>query len=445
MLKMLPADQDWTPLAPCVSSRKALTPESPSLTIEVFRSFSEVEVKWRKAQQDCDCYGFQTFEWLSTWHETIGAAEHIEPYIVHIADTSGNALMLLPLGIQRRLGLTFVTFLGGPLADYNAPIIRADFAASFNGATIDRLMARILRKLPKVDVIAFENLPSIIDDAANPLAQLPDAIHVCNAWVATLGATFADFKRRRSAKFFSTTARKRRRLSEIAATKVCIAQSRNTVAEIMRVLVRQKRRRWQEVGAPDLFAKPGYLAFYSTLAERHFSTGLIQTSALQVGETIVATHWGMVFRNRLYWLMPTYEVGDWTRLSVGQILMQSLIEWGISHGIERFDLTIGDEAYKRLWADHTLPLHECIRGLTVKGKLYREFRLIDRKIKKWAERAERLRKFAEVRTRSTFGSSLNFMLASQGKRKRQASGLTKVAHHEAAEIRLQMPSDIVEG
>jgi CelD/BcsL family acetyltransferase involved in cellulose biosynthesis len=403
MLELEPADQAETFVLPRVSETEALSPaSSSSMRMDIFHSFSEIEPQWRKAQECCDCYGFQTFDWLSTWHQTIGAAKRIEPRIVHVADACGNTLMLLPLAIQQRFGLSFLTFLGGVVTDYNAPIIRADFAASLDGAAVDRLMARILLLLPRVDVIALENLPSMIDGVANPLTRLPGAKHVCNAWVAALGDTFADFKKRRSAKFFSTAARKRRRLSEIAVTRLCIAETSDAVAEILQAFVRQKRRRWQEVGSPDLFAEAGYLIFYATLAEKHFNTGFIQTSALRVGDAVVATHWGMVFRNRFYWLMPTYEAGDWARFSVGRLLMQDLVEWSISQGIERFDLTIGDEAYKHLWADHTLPLHEYIRGLTVKGKIYRVARLVSGRIKEWAERSAKLRRIAKNwRRRST--------------------------------------------
>lgn len=370
--------------------------DSLSIRIEVFHSFSEVEAIWRKAQEQCACYGFQTFDWLSTWQETIGVAERIEPHIVHIADAGGETLMLLPLGVQRRLGLSFVNFLGGVVTDYQAPIVRADFVAHLDAAALDRLIAYVMERLPRIDVIAFEKMPLLIDDVANPLARLPDAEHTDNAYAATLGDTFEEFKRRRSAKFFSTARRKWRRLSEVAPTTFCIAESPDAAAEILRALVRQKRRRWQEVGSPDLFAKPGYLAFYSTLAERRLADGFIQTSALRVGEAVVATHWGMVFRNRFYWLMPTYEAGDWARFSVGGLLMQTLVERSISQGLKKFDLTIGDEAYKDLWADHTLPLYACIRGLTGKGKVYREVRLVGSRIKGWAKQSERLRRLVRA-------------------------------------------------
>jgi len=362
--------------------------------IEVFHSVDEVEAKWREAQECCACYGFQTFEWLSTWYKTIGAVLGIEPLIVHVSDARGDTLMLLPFGLQRRFGLSFISFLGGRTTDYNAPIVRADFAASLDAGAVDRLMTCALRQLPKADVIALERMPSLIEDRVNPLLGLPGLKHTGNAWVAVLGQTFADFKKRRSAKFFSTAARKWRRLSEIAPARLCIADTPDSTAEIMHALVLQKTRRLREMGVADLFARKGNLAFYSTLAQRHFERGLIQVSALRVGESIVATHWGMVFRSRFYWLMPTFETGYWARFSVGGLLMQRLVEWSISRGLSRFDLTIGDEAYKRLWADHSMPHYEYIRGLTTKGRLFCELRQTTRQIKNWAARNGRIRRWA---------------------------------------------------
>ncbi|MCI0467325.1 MAG: GNAT family N-acetyltransferase [Beijerinckiaceae bacterium] len=354
--------------------------------IEVFSSFSEVEAKWRKAQADCACYGFQTFDWLSTCQGTVGIAEGVEPRIVHVAGANGNTLMLLPLGIRRRHGLSFLNFLGGDTTDYNAPIVDAEFAAGLDSAASNRLLGCVLEQLPRVDVIAFERMPSEIDGVPNPLAILPGAKHVSNAYAATLGGTFKDFKKRRSPKFFSTGERKWRRLCEIAPARFCVAEGAAEATEVMGALVRQKRRRYQDTGAVDLLAKPHYLAFYSALAEKHSGTGLIHTSALFAGTAIVAAHCGMVFRNRFYWLMPSFEGGAWARFSPGRLLMQFLIEWSILRDLKKFDLTIGDDGYKHLWADHTLRLYDFIGGVTGRGKIYREIHLGSRRVRAWAKR-----------------------------------------------------------
>lgn len=373
-----------------------LSADFPSIRVEIFHSFSESESRWREAQERCACYGFQTFEWLSTWQETVGAAEAVEPRIIHIVDASENTLMLLPLGIHRRRGLSFLSFLGGRITDYHAPIIRPDFASALDAAALSRLMTLIVEKLPQVDVIAFDKMPSLIEGVSNPFIELPGAKHANDAFAATLSETFAEFKKRHKAKFFADASRKLRRLSDIAPTRFWIAASPEEASSVLDAMIRQKRRKYRETGFPDLFAKPSYSAFFSRLIERHLTTGLIHASALTVGETIVATHCGMIFRDRLYWLMPSYEAGEWARYSVGRVLMQSLLEWSISRGLKVFDFTLGDEAYKSLWADHSLPLYECNIGLTGQGKAYLTMQFVRGRIKEEAKKIEWVRRLATI-------------------------------------------------
>ncbi len=362
------------------------------LRLEIYGSFEAAETTWRSAENRCPCYVFQTFDWLATWHRTIGAALRVEPCIVHVADGHGRTMMLLPLGIYRRLGLSFLSFLGGIVTDYHAPIVEADFAASLDPVSVAELLSWILAQVPRADVLALERMPGSGEGMHNPLASLPRAKHVWTAHMAILGTSFEDFKRGRSAKIFTDAKRQWRRLSQIGETRLDIARTPAAIAEILDVLARQKRRRWQETGARDLFGLPGYLDFYQTLAEQFITPGLVHLSALRVGPRVVAAHLGAVFRGRFYYLVPGYEAGDWARFSVGRLLMQSLLEWSISAGLRVFDLTVGDEGYKDKWADRSLPLYDYTRGLTIRGKLFCLYRGIREQVMARAKRSERLRR-----------------------------------------------------
>ncbi len=159
-------------------------------------------------------------------------------------------------------------------------------------------------------------------------------------------------------------------LDEVGAARFWIAGSTEEATEIIGALIRQKKRKYQETHAPDLFAERGYRAFFASLIERHMSSGLIHASALSVDGTMVATHFGMIFRDRMYWLMPGHEAGAWSRYSVGRLHMQRLLEWSIEQSLKTFDFTVGDEAYKKLWSDEIMSLHEYKLGLTGKGQAF---------------------------------------------------------------------------
>ncbi len=64
---------------------------------------------------------------------------------------------------------------------------------------------------------------------------------------------------------------------------------------------------------------------------------------------------------RSWWCLVSRNAAEWSWYAVGRLLLDSLIDWCIWHqGIRIFDLTAGDEPYKREWTDHSLALYEYI-------------------------------------------------------------------------------------
>lgn len=338
--------------------------------LSVHQSFEECEALWRAAVKTCSCFAFQTFEWQSTWYATIGQAEGVRAYIVHLADGTGRTLLYLPLGIYSRKGLRFLSFLGGIVTDYNVPIIDPQFASEISKSDFSRLWAAILDLLPRVDVVWLQRMPHLIDHTRNPMIMLPGAWHTENAHAAILPEGLAAFKATRSTKLFSDNRRRRRRLSEKGRIEVCVPVSPAEATETLTVMARQKSRRWRESRARDLFALPGYLRFYQVLSNTTFEIGRVHISCLRLNNQVLATHWGLIFNRRFYWLMPGYEAGEWARYSVGRLLLENVVEWCISQQISVFDLTVGDESFKFDWADHSLSLYEYLAFRSIKGALF---------------------------------------------------------------------------
>jgi CelD/BcsL family acetyltransferase involved in cellulose biosynthesis len=83
----------------------------------------------------------------------------------------------------------------------------------------------------------------------------------------------------------------------------------------------------------------------------------------------MATHWGMMHRNRFYHFMPSFAEGSWTRHSPGRLILFHLFQACIESGIEIFDFTIGDEEYKDVWCDTKLPLYQHFDARTGRGRL----------------------------------------------------------------------------
>ncbi|MGH7095509.1 MAG: GNAT family N-acetyltransferase [Stellaceae bacterium] len=326
-------------------------------SLTIFTSLAESEPIWQAALETSAGFVFQTFEWHATWQATIGTAEGVAPHIVHLADAGGRTLMLLPLGIYRQGRVRELRFLGGLVTDYNAPLIDPEFAAALGPREMAALWADILERLPRVDLVRLRRMPETIEGVPNPFIALAGASHTENGHAATLPATIAEFRAGRSTALFRENRRKRRRLAEKGDLAFLWPAEPELVEEMFSALARQKSRRWRETGQRDWFAEPGYRKFYRTLTDILLPSGQVVLTALRVGDEIVATKWGTVFRGRYCDLISGYEEGEWARLSVGRLLIENVIEWCIETGdIAIYDLTGGEEAYKQRWTDHSIRL-----------------------------------------------------------------------------------------
>jgi CelD/BcsL family acetyltransferase involved in cellulose biosynthesis len=359
--------------------------------LSIFTSFQECESLWRTAIERCPCFAFQTFEWQSTWYATIGKAEGVRAYIVHVADKTGRTVLLLPLGIYPRKGLRFLCFLGGIVTDYNVPLIEPEFAGKINKTEFSLLWATVLDLLPRFDVVWLRRMPDTIERAKNPMIALPGAMHTENAHAAILPGTLAAFKAARRAKFFRDNRRRRCRLSEKGRIDVCVPVVLEEAIETLETMAHQKSRRYRETRVRDLFALPGYLQFYRVLTTTPFQKGSVHISCLRLDNQTLATHWGLIFNRRFYWLMPGYQGGDWGRYSVGRLLLENVVEWCISEQMSVFDLTVGDEGFKFDWADHSLPLYEYFAPRSVKGAVFTSARQLRARLRAGLKQSQHIR------------------------------------------------------
>lgn len=352
----------------------------PGTRLVVYNSLDVVRERWLCALAHCAAYGFQAYEWARAWQCTIGQAEGVRVVVAECQDAAGKTVMLWPLAIHREGRLRVLRFLGGVVTDYNAPIVAPDFVQQLAPGAIDLLWQQVLAALPRVDLVWLRRMPATIEGVINPMTRLAASRHTENAYAATLPATAEAFKAARSSKLFADARRQLRRLNDIAPVVMIERASGEQAQALTAVMAVQKSRRWHESNGRDLFAEPGYLAFYQSLAAGEHAWSHVAVSGLCVGDTPVATHWGIIFRGRHYWLMPGYEAGEWGKFSSGRLLMQHMIDWSIEQGLTVFDLTVGDEEYKKAWADHTLALHEWVLPRTLAGWVP----ILKRRAREWA-------------------------------------------------------------
>ncbi len=342
------------------------------MKVSIYNTIEEIEALWRDFQKEADCYGFQTYEWLCHWYRVVGPALDARPCIVLVADDRNAPLLLFPLMMQNKMGLTCLAFADGRIADYNGPLVHPKYTELSGSGAFTDIWQQICRVLPPCDVIHFQKIPGIINQQMNPLLALPAVPFHENSYSLELTGSWDSYYQTRVKKRLRADSRRqRRRLSQLGDLRFVMVNYSRGISDITRTMIAQKKRRYQETNAPDLFNDPIYSQFYLQVSRGLMTSGHLHLSALMLDDTVIATHWGMIHQDRFYYLLPTFAGGDWKKYSPGRLLLEHLLEYAFKTRLKVFDFTIGGEAYKRDWCNSKLRLYEYLQVNTRRGEAYR--------------------------------------------------------------------------
>ncbi|MEQ1529502.1 MAG: GNAT family N-acetyltransferase [Methylococcales bacterium] len=338
--------------------------------IRLFSSFAAAAEAWHDFESQADNYVFQSFDWLNTWYETVADKSAITPCITLVEYPKDQGLMLLPLAVQNRSGWLCLVWLGGQISDYHAPLLTPNGAQRLNQQLFSQLWQAIQRQLPKFDAICLEKQPEFIAKQRNPFTYLPCTANASNAHFTYLAGNLEQFlKNTISNNAIKSTRRSLRRIEDHGKVDFVIANQTEQIQALLATMIAQKSRSYQELGVANLFAGPGVTEFFQKMTLAYIGQ-LIQLSALTLNDRVLACHWGLVYKKRFYYLYPTYERDDLSKYSPGTLLLWQLFAWCMEQGIEVYDFTIGDEAYKDKWCSEQLQLYDFYQAVTVKGYLY---------------------------------------------------------------------------
>ncbi|MGZ6254167.1 MAG: GNAT family N-acetyltransferase [Candidatus Binataceae bacterium] len=341
------------------------------ISLSVHSDLAAIEQEWRRFEETADCTPFQTFDWLSAWQRHVGALNGMTPAIA-IARRGGDIVMLLPLAVQRRGFTRRLTFLGDDLCDYNAPLLAPDFAAlAPDGfARLWRDVCKLIQATPALrhDTVLLEKMPRKVGAQQNPMHALNVFLNPSGAYETALPADWEQFY---AAKRSSSTRRRDRtklkRLGELGPVHFVNPDASAELALTLDVLIQQKSKAFARMGVPNLFARPGYVAFYRELATSPRFRPLVHLSRLDVGATWAALNLGLTFRDCYFHILASYDDGEVSRFGPGAAHLRELLRYAIGRGLKRFDFTIGDEPYKRDWCDTEQQLFDHSASATLRG------------------------------------------------------------------------------
>jgi CelD/BcsL family acetyltransferase involved in cellulose biosynthesis len=347
----------------------AIEPSEASVTLELRENLSSLEPEWTSFQRTAACTVFQTFEWLAKWQQHIGTLLGTRPAIVLGRDEHGALLFILPLAIETQGPIRRLTWLGSELCDYNAPLIARDFWRHVRDfPALWREAKRLLQGSPHLcfDLVDLPKMAETIGGERNPFLSLAAQRNASSAHVATLGRSWEEYyKAKRSSDTRKKERKQLRRLGELGETRFVDVSESAEIARTIETLMQQKSKTFARMGVEDLLARPGYRAFWLDVAAT--LRGVTHVSRLDVGPTIAATSLGLTHRGCYYLVLSSYHDGEVMRFGPGRAHLHELLRHAIEHGIGHFDFTIGDEPYKRDWADIEVQIYDHLEVVTLRS------------------------------------------------------------------------------
>ena len=243
------------------------------------------------------------------------------------------------------------------MSDYNGPLLAPRFAAEVGPERFRRLWLEVLETLqadPRWchDLVDLPKMPTTVGRQPNPFLSLPVLANPNPALASALRGSWDDFyAAKRSA---STRKRERRQLKQLAQHGEVRFVEPRTQAEIavtLDTMLGQKARSFARMGVDNIFGRPGHRDFMLDLLMDDDLRDVVHLTRLDVGDTTGAASLGLRFRGCYYLILSSYHDGEISRCGPGRAHLHELLSRTMDAGCDRFDFTIGEESYKRDWAD----------------------------------------------------------------------------------------------
>ena len=112
----------------------------------------------------------------------------------------------------------------------------------------------------------------------------------------------------------------------------------------------QHCRRWHETATPSIFEQPNQRRFYEAAAAQLGEAGALRFTRMSIADRHAAYHFGFVHAGAFSYYKPSFDV-EYASRSPGVALLGELLGLAQDERLREFDFSLGDEPYKRLYAN----------------------------------------------------------------------------------------------
>jgi CelD/BcsL family acetyltransferase involved in cellulose biosynthesis len=324
-------------------------------TIADYADFLRMESLWNRLNDESGIdHPFLTHEWIRSWWESFGRANHLHLLLVRAGD---RPIGLAPL-MQNR------TMLYG-LPVRRLQLIRNDHTPRSGFLIADRhdevcrtLWRHLADRARWWDVLQLGQLPhdSIVRQEVARLAAGDDFL--CNHWPASaspcvrISGAWDRYFASRHTRHQRNVLHRLQRLSRTGRVDMAAITAAVDVPAAFADGLRIEGAAWKAAAGTAMSSDTRVRDFYSRLALRASTRGWLELQFLRVGDCPIAFGYALNYRSRMYLLKAGYMPSH-ARYSPVHLLVHQTLRRAFDDALCGFDFLGEDEPWKRLWADDT--------------------------------------------------------------------------------------------
>lgn len=338
------------------------------MQIKIFDNFSDnLLSEFNKYETEFEYFPFQNLYWLKHWHNTFlnNKKNKLKIFVIY---QDKIPVLILPFCIKKIFSISILEWAGGLCTDYHGPIINKKFN-KIDNFYFYKFWNEILKELTHIDLILLQKQKKFYN-IINPFIEyLNNNVYRHKAYQINFEKNFESTIQKKNRKIIYNNKRQYKRLANLGSVYFLEPTEHDKKVSIISKMIELKEQRYIQTKTWNMFADPRYKNFYNNLINVPLNNVEVNVIALICNDEIIACHLGLIHRGTFYYLMPSFDFRGWGLYSPGNILLEFLINNSIKKKLNIFDFSIGDEDYKKKWANEVVNLYEYSSANTIQGFL----------------------------------------------------------------------------
>ena len=345
-------------------------PKQNYLTVATsLKSLLRLEQGWRDLETSSHVAAtvFQSFDWIKTWGEIYAQPQsHIR--IMVLTGYSNNRLVfVLPLSIDKVLGLKRGTWLSQPIAQYG------DILCDKNEDPIQWMQFSIdfLKQRGAVDFLQLRHVRQTSNVFSFATTQMKDGkLHERAPYLdLTAFQSDADYDARYDSRQRKHRKKVRKALEEVGPVSFTQLSDQNEIDQAIDFAISEKREWLKQRGRFNTtMACPQHGQFLKALARLDNQQATLLVTQLSAGDQRISWEASFAYRGIQYCYLTAHK-SDFTNKSPGRLHFDLSQRHSLANGIKSYDLMVPYDQYKESWSSAMEPVNDYYVPLNTAGAI----------------------------------------------------------------------------